>query len=188
VSTGPVVPFRAKSWLFELDGQADPHMAPFLWMQSVRRMEVSWPWNGLKKPQLISQQEAEGRPRLIPDQNLVLMRRFSAKEEHRRITAAPLLRGQLGASRIGLENHLNYIYGVANDLEETECIGLAAFLNSRVVDEYVRTTNGNTQISASEIRALPLPPKDALRQIGTIIGCATDDIDTAVAQALDLDS
>ena len=47
-----------------------------------------------------------------------------------------------------------------------EAIGIAAFLNSTLVDRYFRITNGNTQINATELRKLPLPPLEQLIRIG----------------------
>jgi len=46
---------------------------------------------------------------LVPRTNMVLLRRFSAKEQKRRLTAAPFLAQDFDFEFIGLENHLNYI-------------------------------------------------------------------------------
>lgn len=67
---------------------------------------------------------------------------------------------------IGLENHLNYLYRPGSILSYEEAIGIAAFLNSTLVDRYFRITNGNTQVNATELRKLPLPPLDQLTHIG----------------------
>ena len=45
-------------------------------------------------------------------------------------------------------------------------MGIAAFLNSTLVDRYFRITNGNTQVNATELRKLPLPPWERLTRIG----------------------
>lgn len=47
-----------------------------------------------------------------------------------------------------------------------EAIGLSAILNCSVVDRYFRIVNGNTQVNAEELWALPLPPLAVIRQIG----------------------
>src|SRR5690606_12886384 len=96
---------------------------------------------------------------LVPTANYVVLRRFSAKEEPRRLTAAPLLARDWSTTHIGLENHLNYICRAAAGMDVEEARGLAALLNSRVFDEYIRVVNGNTQVSATELRALPLPER-----------------------------
>ena len=47
-----------------------------------------------------------------------------------------------------------------------EAIGLSATSNCSVVDRYFRIVNGNTQVNAEELWALPLPPLAVIRQIG----------------------
>ena len=54
-------------------------------------------------------------------------------------------------------------------LTPQEAIGLSAILNCSVVDRYFRIVNGNTQVNAEELRALPLPPLAVVRQIGKFI-------------------
>jgi len=105
----------------------------------------------------------------VANQNVVLLRRFSAKEDSRRLIAAPLLRGQLDAKLIGLENHLNYIYRPTGELTTPQAMGLSALLNSSLLDRYFRISNGNTQVSATEIRAMPLPPLHVIDRMGQIV-------------------
>ena len=94
---------------------------------------------------------------LTPNRNYVLLRRFSAKEEARRLTAAPYIAADFGVPAVGLENHLNYVHRPGGTLSEDEAWGLAALYNSRLLDIWFRTVNGNTQVSATELRAMPLP-------------------------------
>jgi len=96
----------------------------------------------------------------------VLLRRFSAKEERRRLIAAPLLAGQLDADWIGIENHLNYVHRPGSSLTEEEAVGLAVIYNCELMDTYFRVLNGSTQVSATEIRKIPLPPLEVIREIG----------------------
>ena len=44
--------------------------------------------------------------------------------------------------------------------------GLAAYLNSTVVDEHFRRFSGHTQVNATDLRHLPYPSRDALEQLG----------------------
>jgi adenine-specific DNA-methyltransferase len=97
---------------------------------------------------------------------MVILRRFSAKEEHRRLTASPFIKGKLSVKFIGIENHLNYIYRPKGDLSEIETLGLAALFNCSMLDKYFRISSGNTQVSATEIRAMPLPSIDIINEIG----------------------
>lgn len=67
---------------------------------------------------------------------------------------------------LGLENHLNYIYRPGSSLTEEETYGLAALFSSSLLDRYFRTSNGNTQVSAAELRAIPLPAHVTITAIG----------------------
>jgi adenine-specific DNA-methyltransferase len=164
ISTGPVVPFRAVSLLSQTGEVPETH-APLLWMQHVRAMKIEWPISMRQKEQYVRLTK-EAAPLLVADKNYVLLRRFSAKEERRRLTAAPLFAGDLGSPRIGLENHLNYVHRPGGTLTVDEAWGLAALYNSSWLDTYFRVVNGNTQVSATELRAMPLPPLKLIIEIG----------------------
>jgi adenine-specific DNA-methyltransferase len=179
VSTGPVVAFRATDFL---RSEAGGETVPLLWLQHVRQMAISWPAATSKRQHIAS--NADSAPLLLPNRTYVLLRRFSAKEEHRRIVAAPLFEGQLPGDVIGFENHLNYIYRPKGLLNRDEAIGLSVLLCSALVDRYFRISNGNTQVSAAELRKLPLPSRDLLETIGHVVRLEGTALDRAVADAL----
>ena len=106
---------------------------------------------------------------LIKNSNYVFLRRFSAKEEDQRLVAAPYLASAISANIIGLENHLNYIYRPHGKLSIEEVFGLAALYNCRLFDIYFRTFSGNTQVSATEIKDMPLPELHVVEKIGSLI-------------------
>ena len=164
ISTGPVVPFRAAS-LVSKSGKVPNTHAPLIWMQNVTAMKVKWPISARGKEQYIIVNPTS-MSLLVADRNYVLLRRFSSKEQKRRLTAAPLRTGKLNSPIIGLENHLNYIHRPRGSLSEEEAYGLATLLNSNLLDTYFRTCNGNTQVSATELRAMPLPPLEDIIEIG----------------------
>ena len=163
ISTGPVVPFRATS-LIDKDGNVPGSHVPLLWMNHVQLMQVTWPI-GRHKPEYIKS-GTEARSVLVPNRNYVLLRRFSAKEEERRLVAGPYLASSGTTSMIGLENHLNYIYRPGGTLTEDETFGLAALFSSSLLDMYFRISNGNTQVSATELRTMPLPASSVISAIG----------------------
>ena len=70
---------------------------------------------------------------------------------------------------LGLENHLNYIHRPGGTLTLDETWGLAALYSSRLLDTYFRAANGNTQISATEIRAMPLPTHETILRLGQAV-------------------
>ena len=184
VSTGPVVAFRAAS---HIDERARSRSVPLLWMQHVERMAVRWPIN--KKREHIAA-TGETAWMLVPNSTMVVMRRFSPKEDERRITAAPYLAKSLPGTLIGLENHINYVYRPDVEISTNEALGLAAYLNCRIVDQYFRSTVGNTQVNATDLRKMPVPPLSQLSEIGEKVGNAKSltAIDNAVESVLGIES
>lgn len=182
VSTGPVVPFRSKEYILECPS---PESVPLFWMQHVKHMEISWPIQ--KKREHISF-AAESAWMLLKNSNYVVMRRFSPKEDVRRVTAAAYLALNFAYDYIGLENHLNYIHKPGGELTREEAVGLSAFLNSSIVDAYFRTIAGSTQVNATELRKLRFPPMAVLTAIGTLLRenptPTLVEVDEAVNQAL----
>src|SRR6266704_1524601 len=172
ISTGPVVPFRASDMLTSTESVRQDKAIPLLWLQHVRRMHIEWPLEHFDKPQGLIQ---PANPKLlVKNTTQIILRRFSAKEEPRRITAAVLSEGTFGTDLIALENHLNYLYRPGGTLSNEEAIGIAAFLNSTLIDRYFRITNGNTQVNATELRKLPLPPWERLTRIGERVAALED--------------
>jgi adenine-specific DNA-methyltransferase len=49
-------------------------------------------------------------------------------------------------------------------------MGLAAFLNSTLVDSYFRQFSGHTQVNAMDLRSLRYPACDQLLELGRRIG------------------
>jgi adenine-specific DNA-methyltransferase len=173
VVTGPVVGFRAAK---HLRSQATPGTVPMLWMPHVRSMQIDWP--RAHRAEHIDANDASAWM-LLPNQPMVLIRRFSPKEDARRVTAAPYL-GGLPGQQIGLENHLNVIRPVAGSLSREAVQGLAAYLNSLPVDRYLRRLLGSTQVNAIELRHLPVPELQTLEAIARALPSAAS-LDDAVA-------
>lgn len=171
ISTGPVVDFRTK-YLIETFGGLS-NQVPLLWAHNLRDGGVKWP-NGKKKEQAIEDRE-ETRSILLPIENYVLLKRFSTKEQNRRIEAAVMARDVFKFERIGLENHLNYIHKPRGELSKEEAYGLASLLNTTLVDNFFRSLNGHTQVNATEIRCLPFPSADKIVELGRKIIAAKDE-------------
>ena len=159
VSTGPTVAFRANS---QTRDDYAATTVPLLWMQHVQRMHIQWPVG--KKREYIAANSVTAWM-LLHNEPMVLLRRFSPKEDVRRMTAAPYL-GELPGEYLGLENHLNYIYRPGGSMTVNEVRGLAALLNCELIDRHFRSISGNTQINATEMRTLPLPSWAVIDAIG----------------------
>jgi len=182
-STGPVVPFRAAEYI-DFEGQVPGSHSPLLWMNNVHALSADWPIKN-RKQQYIHNSATK---LLLPVRNYVVMRRFSAKEEKRRLTAAPFLARDWNCPLVGFENHLNYIHRPGGTLSENEAFGLAALYNSTLLDTYFRCVNGNTQVSATELRAMPLPDAEVIEKIGIAVRQSSnpvEEIDRIVTAALD---
>ena len=166
ISTGPVVMFRATEFLLPESNGSDT--APLLSVFNVRPFQIHWPSTGKRHPKALK--VCSGSQRLLlPTQNYVLLRRFSAKEEHRRLTASCLLGADISQPFVALENHLNYIYHAERELALDEIFGLAALLNSALLDRYFRIISGNTQVNATEIRSMKFPSLPAIAVIGRMV-------------------
>ena len=74
------------------------------------------------------------------------------------------------ADRVAFENHLNYYHVRGSGLPVTLAKGLAAFLNSTLVDSYFRQFSGHTQVNAADLRALRYPERNSLVALGRRIG------------------
>ncbi len=190
ISTGPVVPFRATRHLlhkFSEDGSS----APLIWMHNMQGMRLDWPGDNGKKPVAV-QISVGSRPLLVPNKNYVLLRRFSSKEQKRRLHAAVLFESDLPTELVGLENHVNYIHRPGGTVSVNEACGLAAILNTGIVDKYFRSINGNTQVNATEIRSMPFPGMQEVERIGRIVceGLTSGkmaDLDNTVAEVMGID-
>jgi adenine-specific DNA-methyltransferase len=181
ISTGPVVAFRATEFLSASD-QASPKFAPLLWSHNLQGLNVVWPLAKNGKAQSIRIGEPS-RTLLLPVKNYVLLKRFTSKEQARRLYAAVLRAAQFPHELVGMENHLNYVYRPHGDMTEDEAYGLAALFNSQLLDDYFRTLNGHTQVNATEIRTMPMPTLSEIVELGKLIRA---DVRRNVAPSLDV--
>jgi adenine-specific DNA-methyltransferase len=161
-STGRVVDFRARGHLRQEPG---PGTAPLVFPLHVREGGVCWPIESARKPNAIDMNDETERL-FVPRGHYVLIRRFSAKEERRRVVAALYDPGQINADRIGFDNKLNYLHKDGRGLDPQLARGLVVYLNSTMLDDYFRTFSGHTQVNATDLRRLPFPTEDALRALG----------------------
>jgi adenine-specific DNA-methyltransferase len=166
VSTGRVVDFRADDYLCDDPG---PDTVPLIYPTHFKGGGVTWPkLNGRKANALKVAPYTEDL--LVPPGVYVLVKRFSAKEERRRIVAAVYDSAVVSPDRVGFENHLNYFHSGGKGLPETLARGLATFLNSSLVDAYFRQFNGHTQVNATDLRSLRYPTRQQLEALGAGIG------------------
>jgi tRNA1(Val) A37 N6-methylase TrmN6 len=163
VSTGPVVDFRLKAHLRDMPAVG---AVPLIYPGHLTMAGTVWPIPGLKKPNAIMR-NAETEKWLYPNGFYCVVRRFSSKEEKRRIVASMVDPTSFGDhSALGFENHINLFHEDKHSLPEVLARGLVVFLNTTAVDEHFRRFNGHTQINATDLKLMKYPSRDALIQLG----------------------
>ncbi len=163
VSTCPVVDFRLKEYLRTMP---DADTVPLLYPGHFKGQTTDWPNPELKKPNAICR-NAETEKWLYPSGFYCVVRRFSSKEEKRRIVASVVTPDNFpNTEALGFENHLNVFHEEKHGLTEALAYGLAAFLNTTAVDENFRRFNGHTQVNATDLRLIKYPNKESLIALG----------------------
>lgn len=163
VSTGPVVDFRMKEHLCEMP---EVGTVPLLYPAHFTGQNVEWPKAGIKKPNAI-QRNAETEKWLYPNGFYCVVRRFSSKEEKRRVVASVVQPNTFaGAEMLGLENHLNVYHENRHGLPEALARGLTVYLNTTGVDENFRCSSGHTQVNATDLKMMKYPSRKALIALG----------------------
>lgn len=163
VSTGPVVDFRLKEHLRDMP---EPDTVPLLYPGHFGSGGTEWPQAGMKKPNAI-QRNDDTEKWLYPNGFYCVVRRFSSKEEKRRVVASVVDPAAFdNAPMLGFENHLNLFHDNRRGLSPALANGLAVFLNSRAVDENFRRFNGHTQVNATDLKQMKYPGRDVLIKLG----------------------
>ncbi len=184
VSTGPIVPFRCKSHLKHKKPK-NSNYVPLLWMHNCLKMELSWPNKKTDKESWIIDNK-QSNSKTIRNKNYIFLRRFSSKDENAKLVATPHFEQYFEHDKLGLENHLNYLHKPKGTMTIEEVLGLSVLYNSSLFDAYIRSLSGNTQVSATELNSIPLPPLDIIKKIGvqylSLNGHGIQEIDTIVNQ------
>ena len=162
VSTGRVVDFRVRQHLRE---SVTGGTVPLLYPHHLRAGRVRLEGPRRKKPAALAVNSTTRRM-LLPAGNYVLVKRFSSKEERRRIVAAVLEIGDLGFAEVAVENHVNVFHRDGTGLPLDLAWGIAAYLNTTVVDTFFRQFNGHTQVNATDLRSLNYPTMGQLETLG----------------------
>lgn len=165
ISTGPVVDFRLKD---DLRAVSEPGTVPLLYAAHFRSGALEWP-KTMKKPNAIFVSDNSRRWLWENKGHFVITRRFTAKEERRRVVAS-LYGSDLPGDLIGFENHLNVFHEKQKGMPKALAHGLYIYLNSSLVDRFFRQFNGHTQVNATDLRALRYPSRDALLRMGERAG------------------
>lgn len=163
VSTGPVVDFRLKD---HLRSMPEAGTVPLLYPCHLNGQNTEWPKVGTKKPNAIHR-NVKTEKWLFPTGFYCVVRRFSSKEEKRRIKASVVQPDTFaGAEALGFENHLNVFHEGKHGLPAALARGLAVFLNTTAVDENFRRFSGHTQVNATDLKLMKYPSRKMLITLG----------------------
>lgn len=178
-STGKVVDFRSRD---ALRSQADQGGVPLIYPGNLRSGAVEWP-RAIGKAQWFVPTALKDQALVIPEGWYAVVKRFSAKEEKRRIVAS-VWSPERYPGPVAFENHLNVFHINGEGLDADLAMGLTCWLNSTFVDRFFRTFSGHTQVNATDLRTLRFPPVEHLRALGEHAGGDQGAIDAAAATVL----
>ena len=108
----------------------------------------------------------ERKSLLQKNQNYLFVKRFTSKEEKRRLQCGMYFAKDFPQyDLISTQNKINFIDGVA---ALSECIirGLYVLFNSSMYDTYYRILNGSTQVNSTEINNMPVPDIEVIKVLG----------------------
>jgi adenine-specific DNA-methyltransferase len=162
VSTGRVVDFRSRDLLLT---KPTPTAHPLIYPGNLRNGTFEWPRDDIRKAQWFAPTNAKDEELLLPEGWYCVVKRFSSKEERRRIVASVWSPVSIPGP-IAFENHLNVFHVRGEGLGEETARGLMLWLNSTIVDRFFRTFSGHTQVNATDLRTLRFPTQDALCRLG----------------------
>jgi len=185
VSTGPVVDFRLKEYLHQMP---EDGTIPLLYPGHFNGHNIDWPIPGFKKPNAIKYNKRTEKW-FYPNGFYCIVRRFSSKEEKRRIVASVVYPDTFPNTKmLGFENHLNIFHESKRGLPKLLAYGLATYLNTTAVDEIFRRFNGHTQVNATDLRCIKYPSREALIAMGKwAIHCSNPTQDLIDEQLKNLD-
>lgn len=159
MKTGLTVDFRNRDILRD---DAEEGAIPLFYSQHIKEGVVQFP---IQKEHEYVVTEQKG---LMQDNhNYLFVKRFTAKEEPRRLQCGVYLSKKFPQySKISTQNKINFIDGLLTNMSECLVYGLYVLFNSTIYDEYYRILNGSTQVNSTEINAMPVPDINIIQEMG----------------------
>lgn len=184
ISTGRVVEHRTRQYITEKTGL--PNSVPLYRPHNVTPLIATW--TGDHKKEVSFMLNGGHEKHTMKNGTFVLLKRFSSKDEKRRLVAGVHLAKDHECELIGFGNKTNYIGLSSGKLTKAEAYGLAAIFNSSFMDRYFRCISGNTQVNATEMRIMKFPTREQVKEIGKqaqkLKTVKTSDIDLIVNPVL----
>lgn len=153
--TGIVVDFRTRE---VLRNEPSNDTYPLFYSQHIKNGRVEWPIG--KDDEYICTDRAGF---LQENTNYLLVKRFTAKEEKRRLQCGIYLKEDHPEyAHVSTQNKVNFIKCETPEL----AYGLYVLLNSTIYDAYYRILNGSTQVNSTEINNMPVPDAETITAMG----------------------
>lgn len=164
-STGKVVDFRSRERTFK-ERPETPDAYRLIYARNFAGGTLTHPAD-IGKCQWYVADDEKSRKQLVEPGAYVVVKRFSSKEERRRVVAFPLVTDE----KVALENHSNYIHeGTKRKTVPLRsarlAYGVTIWLNSSYIDGWFRDVSGSTQVNAGDIRKMPCPELRCLEAFG----------------------
>jgi adenine-specific DNA-methyltransferase len=177
MKTGLTVDFRNRELLRNSVGD---HIVPLFYAHHIRDGQVIFP---IGKENEYMTDELPGMVQL--NRNYLFVKRFTSKEERRRLQCGVYLARQFPEyKKISTQNKINFIDTIdGSEMTEELVFGLYIILNSSLYDMYYRILNGSTQVNATEMNAIPVPAKHEIERLGRKM-MNTNDYTTAYCDRL----
>lgn len=158
MKTGLTVDFRNREALRNV---AEETAVPLFYSQHIQSGKVIFPI-GKEHEYLVTAQSGL----LQKNANYLFVKRFTSKEEHRRLQCGVYLsRKYPDYKQISTQNKINFIDGLKG-LSECVVYGLYVLFNSTMYDRYYRILNGSTQVNSTEVNSMPVPPMSIIETMG----------------------
>ena len=159
MKTGLTVDFRNRD---VLRNEEEEGAIPLFYSQHIKQGEVQFP---IQKENEYIVTEQKGI--IQENRNYLFVKRFTAKEEPRRLQCGVYLAKRFPQyQKISTQNKINFIDGLLTEMSECLVYGLYVLFNSTIYDEYYRILNGSTQVNSTEINAMPVPELDIIQEMG----------------------
>ncbi|MDT4761850.1 Eco57I restriction-modification methylase domain-containing protein [Sphaerochaeta sp. PS] len=174
ISTGPIVDFRMRDLL---QAEFRKGTYPLLYPTHFKDFKLNWPKTG-KKPNAILE-DPSVKKHLFPSGYYVVVKRFSSKEEPRRIVASIITEESFPTEFFTIENHLNFFHFNKQGFEKELAYGLFVYLNTSYADELFRIFSGHTQVNATDLKNFNYPARNFLIGMGKV-ALNQDDFNQAI--------
>ncbi|MCM1077463.1 MAG: Eco57I restriction-modification methylase domain-containing protein [Bacteroides sp.] len=155
MQTGLIVDFRTRQVLRDT---IEDGAFPLLYSQHIKDGRVIWPLG--KEGEVIKTDRISF---LQENSDFLLVKRFTAKEEKRRLQCGIYLKQKYKQfAYISTQNKVNFVKC------DSPCItyGLYVLLNSTLYDTYYRILNGSTQVNSTEVNMMPMPEREVIEAMG----------------------